>query len=142
VAGSEYGGWDYVHTAHSALSVAHQYNNITYLNSKLEKPLRELFPYSLSARTGARRVRELGEYGSSESTGAQRVRALREYGRLENTGITPVGACLDNRSNYGGRSRKRFLLPIWEKRGFERQDPTKIYSINSIEAFDTSISSI
>jgi len=46
------------------------------------------------------------------------------------------------RAAYGGRSRKKFLLPFWEKRGFKRQDPTKINSISLIKAFNTSILSI
>ena len=53
-----------------------------------------------------------------------------------------VARFLVNYVRYGGRRKKRFLLPIWEKRSFKRRDPTKINSINLIKAFNTSILSI
>jgi len=43
---------------------------------------------------------------------------------------------------YGGLREKRFLLPIWEKRGFGAKTPPKFSSVNLIEAFDTNISPI
>jgi len=45
-------------------------------------------------------------------------------------------------SIYGGLSEKRFLLPIWEKRGFNAKTPPKISSVNLIEAFDANMSPI